>query len=146
MKYLWTAVVAIIVIAGVWYLVQGQQTVSENMPTPTGSAGPGVTNGADGSVDVSTTVVHEVVVNGSSFAFDPKEIRVPEGTRVRVVFNNQGGMHDFVIDEFNARTKVLPSGQSETIEFVANKKGSFEYYCSVGTHREMGMKGTLVVE
>jgi plastocyanin len=35
---------------------------------------------------------------------------------------------------------------STFIEFVANKKGKFEYYCSVGEHRAMGMKGNLVVE
>ncbi|MEY4731380.1 MAG: hypothetical protein RL681_326, partial [Candidatus Parcubacteria bacterium] len=46
---------------------------------------------------------------------------------------------------FNAATKVLTDGQSETIEFVANKAGTFEYYCSVGSHRQMGMKGTLTV-
>jgi plastocyanin len=29
---------------------------------------------------------------------------------------------------------------------VADKKGTFEYYCSVGQHRALGMKGKLVVE
>ena len=33
-----------------------------------------------------------------------------------------------------------------TAEFTADKVGSFEYYCSVGSHRSMGMKGVLKVE
>ena len=58
---------------------------------------------------------------------------------------NQQGQHDWRLDEFNAATKVLKTGEEETIEFIANKTGQFEYYCSVGTHRQMGMKGTLTV-
>jgi len=30
--------------------------------------------------------------------------------------------------------------------FLLSPKKTFEYYCSVGTHRAMGMKGTLKVE
>jgi len=50
------------------------------------------------------------------------------------------------MNEFNARTKQIKAGETETIEFIADKVGSFEYYCSVGQHRQMGMVGTLVVE
>ncbi|OGN04280.1 MAG: hypothetical protein A2659_03275 [Candidatus Yanofskybacteria bacterium RIFCSPHIGHO2_01_FULL_44_24] len=80
------------------------------------------------------------------FSFNPAEIRVKKGDTVRIIFRNEKGTHDWVIDEFNARTKILQVGQTETIQFVANKAGTFEYYCSVGTHRQMGMKGNLVVE
>ena len=85
-------------------------------------------------------------VNGNNFAFSPSEIRVKQGDTVKIEFKNTGGFHDWVLDEFNARTKQLPDGQSETITFVADKKGTFEFYCSVGKHREMGMKGNLIVE
>lgn len=90
--------------------------------------------------------VREFVVTGQNFSFAPANLRVSRGDRVRIVFQNSGGTHDWVIDQFNARTKVLSEGQSETIEFTADTTGSFEYYCSIGTHRQMGMKGTLVVE
>ena len=101
------------------------------------------------SVTATTTVIPEVkelTVVGKSFSFSPSTIMVNKGDRVRVTFKNEGGQHDWVIDEFNARTNILSSEQSQTIEFVADKAGSFEYYCSVGTHRQMGMKGTLVVK
>jgi uncharacterized cupredoxin-like copper-binding protein len=32
------------------------------------------------------------------------------------------------------------------VQFVADKTGTFEFYCSVGNHRQMGMVGTLVVQ
>ena len=50
------------------------------------------------------------------------------------------------IDEFNAKTRVLNKGEEETITFVADKAGTFEYYCSVGQHRANGMVGKLIVE
>ena len=90
--------------------------------------------------------VREFTVVGKNFYLSPATIQVKKGVRVRIVFQNQGGSHDLVIDEFGARTKVLGNGQSETIEFTADQVGSFEYYCSIGTHRQMGMKCTLVVE
>lgn len=74
------------------------------------------------------------------------ELKVKQGQTVRVEFVNEEGFHDFVIDELTgARTKQMAAPGSETIEFVADKKGSFEYYCSVGQHRANGMKGTFIV-
>lgn len=44
------------------------------------------------------------------------------------------------------KTKVINGGETDTVEFTPDKAGSFEYYCSVGKHRAMGMKGTVTVE
>lgn len=90
--------------------------------------------------------VVEFRVTGADYAFDPTEIKVKEGDRVRIVFVSEDMMHDWVLDEFDARTEILPAGQEQTIEFVADQVGEFEYYCSVGNHRAMGMVGTLIVE
>lgn len=105
--------------------------------------------GGDAMVDDGTMMagsVKEFDVIGTPFAFDVTSITVKKGDTVRINFTNAEGVHDWVVDEFTGgRTKILQSGQSETIEFVADKAGTFEYYCSVGTHRQMGMKGTLTV-
>jgi len=102
-----------------------------------------------GSVDknVQTTgVVKEFTVTGKNFSFTPSLITVKKGDKVKITFKNDNGFHDFVIDEFGAATKQTQSPSTEVLEFVANKAGTFEYYCSVGSHRMMGMKGTLKVE
>ncbi len=114
--------------------------------TSTGTATPptGVNVSATTSVQVGQRIV-DVTVNGSNFAFSPKQIQVKKGDTVRLTFKNEGGLHDLIIDEFNARTNKINGGESQTIQFVADKVGSFEYYCSVGTHRQMGMVGTSVV-
>jgi plastocyanin len=107
---------------------------AEPTPSPTPSTMP-----KQGEVKTFT-------VEGKNFSFSPATINVNKGDTVKIIFKNTGGFHDFVIDELNAKTKVISDGQSETIEFVASKSGSFEYYCSVCEHRKMGMKGTLVVK
>ena len=90
--------------------------------------------------------IREIEIDGSNFAFAPKEVRVPYGSQVKIVFKNTGGTHDLVIDEFAVRTKIIQGDATDSVTFTADKKGSFQYYCSVGSHRAMGMWGTLIVE
>jgi plastocyanin len=116
-------------------------TPTSAAPTPAGSASPSPAATSGAQVSVKT-----FAVSGNSFSYDPKQIVVKKGDTVRIVFTNTEGFHDWVIDEFNARTPKIPAGQVSTIEFVADKAGSFEYYCSVGSHRAQGMVGTLVVQ
>lgn len=85
-------------------------------------------------------------VNGGNYYFKPNIIKVKQGDQVTIKFINDNGMHNFIIDEFNVGTQIIKGGAEETISFIADKKGSFEYYCSVGQHRQNGMKGTLIVE
>lgn len=85
-------------------------------------------------------------VNGGNYSFDVKQIKVKKGETVTINFTNQEGMHDWVIDEFNARTPRIAAGQTASVTFVADKAGTFEYYCSVGQHRANGMKGNLIVQ
>lgn len=97
----------------------------------------------------STETVAEVKtfeVANAGFTFTPSEIKVKQGDTVRIAFTNTGGMHDWVVDEFDARTEVTQTGETSTVEFVADKAGEFEFYCSIMTHRAMGMVGTLIVE
>lgn len=85
-------------------------------------------------------------VSAKNFEFSPKEITVKKGDTIRINFTNTEDLHDWGIGEFNAKTKQVQAGASESIEFVADKTGSFEYYCSVPGHRARGMVGMLIVE
>lgn len=55
---------------------------------------------------------------------------------------NAASVHNLNIDEFNVHTKDLHYFQTETITFLADKAGTFDYYCSI--HPEM--KGEIIVE
>jgi plastocyanin len=99
---------------------------------------------AEAGIDINTNV-KTFTVTGGNFEFTPASMTVKKGDTVRITFMNVEGFHDFVIDEFDVATKQIQGGAEEVVEFVADETGSFEYYCSVGSHRAMGMKGTLTV-
>ena len=98
---------------------------------------------ADISLDAEAEVFE---ITGSNFAFSQSEIRVKEGDVVTINFESTDGFHDWVVDEFNAATAKVNTDGTTSVTFVADKKGTYEYYCSVGNHRAQGMVGTLVVE
>ncbi|MBI5123594.1 cupredoxin domain-containing protein [Candidatus Roizmanbacteria bacterium] len=98
------------------------------------------------SATVSATNVKDFIVEGGSFYFKPSVIKIKKGAVVKITFNSVGGTHNFVLDEFKIKTEVLASSKSAVVNFTANKIGTFEYYCSVGNHRKMGMTGKLIVE
>jgi len=85
-------------------------------------------------------------ITARNFFYSTKEIRVKKGDKVKIVLFNQEGFHNWVIDEFQVATQIINANQTATVEFTANKTGIFEYYCSVDSHRQMGMVGKLIVE
>lgn len=89
--------------------------------------------------------IKQGIIEASNFKFEPDAISVNEGDTVAITIKNTQGIHDFVIDELNVKSKTLKEGESEEITFVASKKGTFQFYSSVGQHRVMGMVGTIVV-
>ena len=94
----------------------------------------------------ATSAVQEFNLTAANFNYDVTEIRVTKGQTVRLNLRVEQGFHDWVIDEFNAAIRQLQAGESDSVEFVADQAGSFEFYCSVGSHRQMGMVGRLIVE
>ena len=105
------------------------------------------TSSATQTPSSQTQTNNRVVFNikGTKFAYDKKELTVTEGDMVTINFESADGFHDWVIDEFNAATKQVDVGVPTSVTFVADKVGVFEYYCSVGNHRAMGMVGKLTV-
>ena len=73
-------------------------------------------------------------------------MKVKKGDTVKIIFKNSEGFHDLVIDEFDVATNQIGAEEEDEVEFVADKAGTYEYYCSVGQHRKNGMVGKLVVE
>lgn len=90
--------------------------------------------------------IRTIAVEGGAFYYKPNEIRVKKGEKVKVVLSSKDMVHDFVIDELGVRTAVIKAGDTGTVEFTADKAGTFEYYCSIGQHRKNGMVGKLIVE
>lgn len=151
------AAVLLILGGGAFLLLNNQNRVSQPQPTQTedttiennmpaeDSTADEMTESTDGAT-MEGEVKEFTVTGNTNFRFNPAEIKVKKGDTVKITFKNAGGFHDFILEDFNVKTKQLPAGQSETVTFSADKTGTFEYYCSVGNHRQMGMVGKLIVE
>lgn len=144
MKSSWLiwGVVALVVLAGGYFLLSqnkgAPQIPEQTVPIPeaTNEASPSTVEGG----------MVELKLDASNYKFSTNELKVRKGDRVKITLTSTGGTHDLKIDQFNVATKVVDTGMSDSVEFTADKVGSFEYYCSVGNHKAMGMKGILVVE
>lgn len=96
-----------------------------------------------GDEDMVADVV--VDITGVNFSYSLETIEVNEWDVVTINFTSNAGFHDWVVDEFDAATDKVEEGGTTSVTFVADQAGEFEYYCSVGAHRENGMIGTLIV-
>ena len=96
--------------------------------------------------DAGADAVKEFTLDSFNFGYSETEIRVQEGDTVTINLTNSDGFHDWVVDEFDAATDKIRAGETTSVTFVADAAGTYEYYCSVGNHRQQGMVGTLVVE
>lgn len=74
-------------------------------------------------------------------------IRVKQGELVTLRLTSMDVVHGFNLSYYNIFETLYP-GKITTVEFVADKSGEFEFYCSARScglgHLEM--KGTLIVE
>lgn len=135
------AVFILILGVGLWLGTRGKKTVApENSELVSTINLENQDKSLSGNQEVKT-----VEVEAGMFYFNPKEIEVKKGEKVRIILKNVEGVHDFVIDELGVNSGIIQAGQNTEFEFVAGKVGEFEYYCSVSNHRAMGMKGTLFV-
>lgn len=86
-----------------------------------------------------------IEIEASNYAFSIDKITASEGTALLLTITSTQGTHDFVIEELGVSSGMLPVGEPVQINVPTDRPGTYEFYCSVGNHREMGMKGTLVI-
>lgn len=90
------------------------------------------------------TRVIEVIAK--RYAFEPAEIHVTEGERVRLLVKSGDGLHGFEIKRFRVSKEIPRGSDPVAIEFTAEQAGRFPILCSVwcGDGHD-AMKGALVV-
>lgn len=142
------ALALILIAGGAWYFLfqqkPSQNTTMEVTITPT--PGDAAEQNTTESAAMEGKVKEFTIEGNSNLRFSPNQIKVSKGDTVRITFKVVGDKHDFRIDEFDVATSVLDTGEEETVEFVADKAGTYQFYCSVPGHRAAGMVGTLSVE
>ncbi len=119
-------------------------TIVETPPAQNPSPSP-ITNEMPASDSGVPETVVVIDVEAGSFYYKPNVITVKKGQPAKIVLSSKDMMHDFNIDELNVRLPIVKSGNTGEVEFVADKVGEYEYYCSVGQHRKNGQVGKFIV-
>jgi len=80
------------------------------------------------------------------FAFEPGEIQVAVGERVRLLVRSADGLHGIEIKKFKVAKEIPRGNKPVAIEFTADEAGRYPILCSefCGDGHD-DMKGTLVV-
>ncbi|MBI2022873.1 cupredoxin domain-containing protein [Candidatus Daviesbacteria bacterium] len=145
-KYILAVILVLVLIGGFWFINSRNQAAPISSPSVDTTSDDSATSESPSPASEAKGEVKEIMVENKGLTFIPPEIKVKKGDKVKLTFKVTIDSHDFRVDEFNAGTNILKVGEQETIEFVADKTGTFEYYCSVPGHRVAGMKGNLIVE
>jgi len=99
--------------------------------------------------DLPDTIGDTVILEMNNFSYSLETIPARAGETLRINLVSTGGVHDFVIDELEVRSGAISGGQSEEIEITipadtpAGQR--YEFYCSIGSHRALGMVGYIEV-
>jgi uncharacterized cupredoxin-like copper-binding protein len=121
--------------------IAGCGSSSDNSSTTAASTSSTTTSAAGGgsTVDVSET----------DFKLNPADPTVKAGT---VSFNatNDGAVtHSLEVEGPSGEQELesdLAPGQSGTLTVDLSKPGKYEFYCPIGSHKQMGMEGTVTVK
>ena len=89
--------------------------------------------------------VKEFKMTAKQFQFEPSTIEVNKGDKVRLIVTSTDIPHGIAIKEYGINERLDP-GKPVTIEFIADKQGTFTAYCSVfcGSGHS-SMKGKIIV-
>ena len=106
-----------------------------------------------------------VTLQAKNVKFLPDKLTIPMGSVIELKLENLDATeHDVQVDGLDAN--VMSGGsmsaghggsammvavhtkanQMGSVVFTANKKGTYNFYCTIAGHKEAGMVGTLTVE
>jgi plastocyanin len=108
--------------------------------------------GSKKTVNVAATPDDKVTVEmkASNFAFDPGVIVARKGdTLVLHVTNVSGEKHNITVKDPAGKiikSANLPGHEAVTVEIPLDTAGVYPFYCDVGPHATLGMKGRIEVK
>lgn len=87
----------------------------------------------------------EFKITAKKWSFNPSVIEVNKGDKVRIIATSIDVSHGFALSEYGINKRLEPN-MPTTIEFTADKEGTFTFFCSVFCGEgHGGMNGKLVV-
>lgn len=97
-------------------------------------------------VKVEEPKVRDITMLAKNFKFEPSQVKVKKGEKVTITVKSAEGVHNLFIGGYDVRSDVKGMSESATVSFVADKIGTFDMWCEVGSHKALGMTGKLIVE
>jgi cytochrome c oxidase subunit II len=136
------SMLAVVLIAGCSSGTQQQQTTNDGVPS-----GPPPSPSQDAQQAPATqSEVKEFDMIARQFVFEPAIVTVNEGDTVVLNLNNIDVQHGIAIPAFGVRAD-LPVGKTTRVEFVADRAGTYPFFCSVYCGSGHGsMSGEIIVE
>ncbi|MDP3764976.1 MAG: cupredoxin domain-containing protein [Nanoarchaeota archaeon] len=113
--------------------------------TPVPKQVPASDKDVEEKVVTPSSEVKEFKITAKQFAFEPSTIEVNKGDKVKLVVTSVDVPHGISIPEYGINERLDP-GTPKTIEFTAEKEGTFTTFCSVfcGSGHS-NMKGKIIV-
>ena len=139
----------IVLFLGLLVLVTACSAAQQNGSIPTAEKEPVIAPSVQEDGEATPPIQEEVkefALEANDFAFTPDTITVNKGDRVRLTVTSVDVDHGLAIPEYDINVQIN-QGQTKSVDFVADKAGTFMFKCSVfcgAGHREM--KGTLIVQ
>jgi plastocyanin len=135
---------------------QDTSTDTVNEATDTNTSDPATSGPADDTSmfnpdapDRVENSQYDYMIDMTNYAYSIEEIQAEPGETINILLNSEEGTHDFVIDELDVDSGIVNAGGQTELTFSipedAEAGTSYEYYCSVGNHRQLGQVGTLVI-
>ena len=121
-------------------------TVISRLPSAGREVAPAGAHNSASPVATPMAEAIEITIEAIDLRFSPAAISIPAGTPVRIVFTNRSRVyHDLVIPKLGRRTRRI--GPDETSEFLIQAEpGSYDFYCSIPSHNQTGMGGTITAQ
>ena len=120
----------------------GAGTSTTGTGTSTTGTGTSTTPAAGGKA------VATVRVSETEFALDPKNPKVAKAGVVEFVVTNAGKVpHALEVEGHGgeAETDTIQPGSKARLKVDLSERGSYEWYCPIGDHKQRGMKGRIAV-
>jgi plastocyanin len=97
-------------------------------------------------VPVAGGVPAEITIVSTEFKYNPATLRVLAGRKVTLILDNSKAEteHIIIIPAFGFRLTAA-AGEIVRKTAVFDQPGEYEFSCDLPGHREMGMRGVLIV-
>jgi len=87
----------------------------------------------------------EITLTARNYKFSPARIEVAQDDLVKLTVQSEDNAYSLTIDEYRVSRRV-PAGGSTTLEFRADRPGTFAFYSNLTSDaRHAQMRGELVV-